>query len=259
MGHSDMWSYSRVSSYNQCPYQWYLEYVEHRDEKDSNWYAENGSNMHETLELIANGVLSIYDAGGYYLDLADCNFEPIRQSTKENTENQCVDFFSSYDFNYLKDYDVVATEEEVFFNIGEYKFHGFIDLHLKDKDGNHIVVDYKSAFNTLKKDGTPKKQNIDTWNGYFKQAYLYSEGIYQKYGCYPTKLAWLLFRDKNLIFRNFDSIECENTKSWVLETISKIENDAEFNPQKSFIMCSQLCDFRNTCEYKDEEEEDAEE
>lgn len=151
MGHSDMWSYSRVSSYNQCPYQWYLEYVEHRDEKDSNWYAENGSNMHETLELIANGVLSIYDAGGYYLDLADCNFEPIRQSTKENTENQCVDFFSSYDFNYLKDYDVVATEEEVFFNIGEYKFHGFIDLHLKDKDGNHIVVDYKSAFNTLKR------------------------------------------------------------------------------------------------------------
>lgn len=247
------WSYSRLSSYEQCPYQWYLKYIENRD-GDTNWYAQNGSAVHETLEKVANGEIAIEDAGSYYLDLTEYFSEYIRESTREKTENQCLDFFAEYDFDLFNDYEIVGVEEEVNFSVGEYKFHGFIDLHLRDKDGNHIVVDYKSSSGTLKKNGEPKKQSEDTWNGYKKQALIYAEGIKQKYGEYPKSLLWLLFRDQQTFCIAFNVDDCKSAQDWAVETIHKIESDEEFLPQKSFIMCNQLCDFRRSCEYKDEEE-----
>lgn len=248
------WSYSRLSSYEQCPYQWYLKYVENRD-GDTNWYAQNGSAVHETLEKVARGEINIEDAGSYYLDLTEYSSEYIKESTREKTENQCLEFFAEYDFDLFRNYEIVGAEEEIDFCIGGYDFHGFIDLHLCDQDGNHIVVDYKSASGTLKKNSEPKKQSEDTWNGYKKQALIYSIGIKQKYGEYPKSLRWLLFRDQQVVEKVFDHEECKAAVNWALETIHKIESDEEFLPQKNFIMCNQLCDFRRSCEYKDEEEE----
>ena len=254
-GKNYVWSYSRLASYVQCPYQWYLNYVEER-KSDTNWYAQNGSAVHETLELIANGELNIEEAGSYYLDLTEYSSEYIKESTKEKTENQCLDFFAEYDFSLFKDYEIVGAEEEMLFTVGDYSFRGYIDLHLKDKDGNHIIVDYKSASGTLKKNGEPKKQSEETWSGYEKQALLYAIGICQKYGAYPKSLMWLLFRDQQVVCKEFDFNKCEAVRDWVVETIEKIERDEEFPPQKSFIMCNQLCGFRRSCEYKDEKEEE---
>ena len=257
-GKDYIWSYSRLSTYEQCPYQWYLNYIENRN-GETNWYAQNGSAVHETLEKVANKEIEIEDAGEYYLDLTQYCSEYIKESTREKTENQCLDFFAEYDYELFNDYDIIGAEEHITFSVGDYKFHGYIDLHLCDKEGNHIVVDYKSASGTLKKNGEPKKQSEDTWRGYKKQALLYSIGIKQKYGVYPKTLRWLLFRDKQVVCKEFNIKECEEVKSWVLELIKRIESDEEFLPQKSYIMCNQLCNFRNSCEYRfDEEDEENE-
>ena len=250
-----IWSYSRLSSYLKCPYQWYLNYIERRD-GCSNWYAINGSAVHEVLEKIAKGIVNIEDAGEYYLDLTQYNNEYVRDSTKEKTENQCLDFFAEYDFSLFSNYQIIEAEEEVNFTIGDYEFRGFIDLHLMDKDGNHIIVDYKSASGTLKKNGEPKKQNEDTWDGYKKQALLYACGIYQKYNTYPKTIKWLLFRDQMVVSIDFKEEDCIAVQQWAINTIKEIENDKEFLPIKNYIMCNQLCDFRLSCEYKDEEDDE---
>lgn len=247
------WSYSRLSSYESCPYQWYLNYIENR-EGCSNWYAENGSAVHETLEKVAKGIIDIADAGEYYLVLTQYNSEYVRESTRDKTENQCLDFFAEYDFSLFTNYQIVDAEEEINFSVGDYNFHGFIDLHLKDNEGNHIIVDYKSASDTLKKNGEPKKQFSDTWDGYKKQALLYACGIYQQYKTYPKTLKWLLFRDQKVVSIDFDEEDCETVQQWAINTIHNIENDEEFLPKKNYLMCNQLCDFRLSCEYKNEED-----
>ena len=47
-----MWSYSRVSSYNQCPYQWYLEYVEHREYGEDDSLVEFTKNEDGTIDFL---------------------------------------------------------------------------------------------------------------------------------------------------------------------------------------------------------------
>ena len=45
------WSFSRVKSYIQCPYGFYLKYIVN-DEESDNFYAFMGKTMHECLERI---------------------------------------------------------------------------------------------------------------------------------------------------------------------------------------------------------------
>ena len=46
------WSYSRLTAYNQCPYQFKLKYVE-CNEGEPNFYAQYGSFCHKILEKYA--------------------------------------------------------------------------------------------------------------------------------------------------------------------------------------------------------------
>ena len=59
------WSFSRVNSYNTCPYAWYLNYIEkNRDEGSA--FSEVGTLIHEILEKYAKGELSLFEISDYY-------------------------------------------------------------------------------------------------------------------------------------------------------------------------------------------------
>lgn len=252
-----LWSYSRLSSFSSCPYGWYLHYIEQEPEED-NWYAVHGSLVHEILEAIANKEMSLDEASMYYADHYDDNLEYISEKIKDSTYEKCSDFFATYDFNYLKDNEVVGAEVHLPFTIGDSDFHCYIDLLLKNKDGEYIIFDYKSSAYPFKKNGKDLlKSQENIFQDHKRQLYLYAEAVKQNYGKYPIELSWLHFKDSKVASIPFDMQNLEETVNWAKKNIEEITKEEEFPPNlNNFIMCNSLCGYRHSCLYKEFEDED---
>ena len=250
------WSFSRLHAYEQCPYLFYLKYIEKRD-GESNYYAENGSCMHEVFEALLSDEITVDECPEFYNQRYDLICETTKQSTMDSTYEKCIDYLCEIE-NIDKDrYEVLGVELKLEFKICKYNFVGFVDLLLKDKKNNEILlIDHKQANHFLKKDGTPLKNQLENFLSYKKQMYIYCKGIEDKWGLKVDKIIWHHFKDdgKTTVIP-FNKEDYDKSIQWVVDTISCIKKDKIFECKKSFLMCSTLCDYRNDCEYKDEEDE----
>lgn len=251
-----VWSYSRLSAYEHCKYEFYLQYIIADDNEylsEGNFYAESGSYVHDILAQILNHELTIEDAPIYYVDNFDDNvFYRTRKSIMDSTFEKCANYFADESFDWIQDYEIVGVEQNVNFTINGYKFTGFIDVLLKDKDGNFVIMDHKSSEYPLKKDGKVKKKSEKQFAEYKRQLYLYAYAVYELYGKFPTKLAWNHFKDGGQIaIIPFEEDEFEATKSWALDTISQIEKEEKWEENQDFFYCHNLCNFRASCEYNE--------
>lgn len=246
-------SFSRIHAYEQCPYLFYLKYIEKRD-GESNFYAANGKAMHEVFEELLTDKISIDDVTTTYTEKFDLICEIERESIMENTFSKCMDYLCEIDaFDHDK-YEIVGVEMELEFKLGKYKFVGFADLVVKNKkNGEVILVDHKQATHFLKKDGTPLKNQVDNFNAYKKQMYLYCKGLEEQFGILVDKIVWNHFKEGMTTVIPFDKEEQEESIKWALDTIAKIKKDKKFANKDSYLMCKSLCDYRNDCEYLEEE------
>jgi len=246
-------SYSRIHSYEQCPYSFYLKYIEERC-GSGNWWAENGKLIHKTLEMYFKKELTIEEITEYYIK----NYKSIEYVTKSSTMDKgyydCCKFLSEFDFDWFDNYEIIGIEDKCDFMVDKYKFRGFIDLVIKDKNEDKItVLDFKSSQFPEKVKGGILKSCMNNFESYKKQMYLYCKDIYTKYGSYPSEITWLHFRDSKFYTIPFNQEEYNNSILWAEDTIKKIYKDKTFVANKDFIQCQRLCDFRYTCEYNIEE------
>ena len=245
------WSFSRLHAWEQCPYAFYLKYIERRD-GESNYYASNGKCMHEVLEAVFTRKISIEDCTKYYADNYELICEKTKQETMDSTYEKCMDYLSVLENIDENKYEVVGVELELKFKIKEYNFVGFADLVIKNKSNGEIVlIDHKQATHFLKKDGTPLKNQLENFLAYKHQMYLYCKGLKDCIGVNVDKIVWNHFKeiDKTTIIP-FIKSEYEETLDWAINTIEEIKNDVEFPSKESYVMCTSLCDYRNDCEYK---------
>lgn len=251
-----LWSYSRTTCFGHCKYEFYLDYIINDDSQylsEGNYYAEVGSFVHEILAMVFKGELKVEDALQYYIDHYEDNvFYKVRQSTMDKTYMLIADYFASLDIEWLKDYEVIGVELETKFTLGKYNFIGFIDLLLRDKRDNKIVVlDHKSSEYPFKLNGELKKKSEHSFNLYKKQMYLYCHAVNQIYGEFPKEITWNHFKDDGKFATiPFVQSEYEDTMKWFDETIQTIEKEQDFEPSEDFFYCHNLCNFRNSCEYK---------
>lgn len=254
-----MWSFSRLESYNHCPYAWYKHYIEGED-GEASFYSQNGTDVHEILDAVNKGDIALEDAAAEYIERFEYNDYPVRDSIRESTLEKCASFFTDYDLWWLDEanYEVVASEKELFFEIGGYQFHGFIDLLLRDREtGGLVIVDYKSSDWPLKKNGEPLKSTEARFKSQKRQEYLYAEAVKQNYGETPIALSWLFFKVQKYLAIPLKDDEWEEAKAWAISTIAKIEADSEYRENRDdYMMCSVLCGFRNSCEYKEFEDDE---
>lgn len=249
------WSYSRVTCFCNCKYEFYLNYIVNDDEQylaEGNYYAEVGSFVHMILAMIFDGKLKKEDSAQYFIDNYENNvFYTVRQSTMDKTKETIIDYFNNLDIAWLSKYEIVGVELEMRFNVNEYDFVGYIDLLLKDKiDGKFIVLDHKSVEYFFKANGDVKKKSEHDFDTYKKQMYLYCHSVYQKYGEYPKMICWNHFKDSGKISKiPFNKKEYDKAVKWYLDTIKSITKEEAFEPTKDFFYCSQLCNFRASCEY----------
>lgn len=255
------WSFSRVTTYEQCPYEWYLRYILQDDDEypqEPNYYAQVGSFVHKILEKVYNKKLKADDAIEYYLEHFDENVTAYAPSNvKDKTFESCAEYLSDTDLiNQFKRFKIVGVEQRVEFEIDGRKFTGFIDLLLQDKKtGELTIVDHKSSAYPFNKNGTVKA-SAKSFEKYKKQLYLYAHWVKEKYGEFPKTLAWNHFKDGGKIARiEFNKNEYDEAIKWFMDEIKAVNSDDSFEPQMDYFYCNNLCAYRNVCEYREEDED----
>ena len=253
------WSFSRVSSYEKCPYGWKLHYLDHVGQAGSG-FADWGSLCHSVFEDYGKGKLADFELlDAYekrYPQYMHNDFPPVRGvPLVDRYYDRGRELFAS--FPGFPDYwEILGVELPVSFEIGGKKFIGYIDLLVRDKrDSKLIVVDHKSkgAFKT------PEEQAH-----YAIQLYLYAYWVYLHYEEHPKELVFNMFRAGTMVTIQFEIQEQEAAIRWFTNTIHKIYEDSDFwdrialeyetknKPLAEFkqndYWCNWLCSCRHFCD-----------
>jgi len=238
------WSFSRVSSFDDCPYRWFLHYICGKREENQ-FYASYGSFMHRLLagfyrgEYDRSAMLMKYLAG--FLD----EVKGLRPSP------EVAAAYAKEGAEYIRSFrpvggTILGVEEELRFSVNGIPFVGFADLVTEDERGIHII-DHKSRAIRQRKEGRRTK-NDDEIDDMLRQLYLYAEAAFQKWGKYPATLCFNCFRNGVFIEEPFDPGKCEEVKRWAEESIRKITEADEFDTNPDWFRCRYLCGFRGYCE-----------
>lgn len=234
------YSFSKLSSFNTCPYCWYLKYIEHKSGK-TNAFSSYGSFVHKLLERYAKGEVKKDDLAFLYEweyeDSIPEEFPPNAFADLSSLYyNQGLDFFKQ--FNGFDDYEIVGSEIKFEIEIGNSKFVGIIDLLLKDKSGDYIIVDYKS-----KGKFKSKKEKAE----YARQLYIYAAYVKEQYGVYPKQMYFCLIRARDMISIKFNESDFNEAMQWVINTEEEIENTWAYDKRPDDFFCYYLCEFRDEC------------
>jgi CRISPR/Cas system-associated exonuclease Cas4 (RecB family) len=242
-----IFSFSRLSSFYNCAYCWKLSYLD-CIQGEQNFFSEYGTLLHGVIEKFCKNEAEIYELPSIYEE------EYSKVVKHKAPPNKFVDLNESYynqglkyleEFEGFGEYEIVATEKEIYFEINNIKIKGYIDLLVKDKEGNLHIIDHKSS--------DVKSKNSDKAKEYWKQLYLYSIPIFEEYGVYPKQLHINAFRKQQWFTIDFDEKQVEEVKKWVVDTVDKIKKETKFAPLSSGYFCNFLCGYRDFCEYKPRE------
>ena len=213
--------------------------------------------MHEILAGILSGESSPDEALGIFMEEFDAQcYAAVPVRVRDDTYSKMLNFLASYDPSLILGYEILGVERRFLFKVGGYPFQGIVDLLLRGKDGRIILVDHKSSRYPLLKSGKIAKASAGDFLSHKRQMYLYSTGIRNTYGRFPDILAWNHFKDNQSVAIPFSDKEYEQSVQWALDTIGAIQSDTQFSERKSFFYCNHLCEYRNTCEYRKEGDEE---
>ena len=248
------WSFSRLNSFYNCPYEFYLHYIE-CNPSEGGFFSEYGSFMHKILEKYEKDELSLFDLNQYYEDnfsLEVVHDAPPNKNTdiKQDYYDKGLEYLNEIDLN-LDDYEVLGVEKKVEFEISDKKFVGYIDLLVRDKQtGEIIIIDHKSAKIKRLKNGAISKKDQKHFLDFKRQLYLYSIPIIKEYGA-VSKLKWNMFRDRSWMEIPWKREEYDEAIQWAKDTLELIAQECMWLPRPDFYYCHYLCGQRNhACEYK---------
>lgn len=241
-----IWSYSRIASFNDCPHRFFLRYIKKYEDEDR-FYASYGSFIHKLIERFYRKEITKQDMLTTFL--VDFSKEvrgvrPDGATVQKYIEAGCeyLSSFSPFPFK------MIDVEKQVRFTIGEYQFVGFID-YLGERDGGLYIIDNKSRDlkpRSGKSKPTAKDKELDLM---LRQLYLYSVAIEQEYGTLPEALCFNCFRTGVFIKEQFDIQKYEETKQWAIDSIKRISETEDFEPNRNFFSCFYICGVSDHCEY----------
>lgn len=241
-----VYSYSQLSSVSECPFGFYLQRIE-REEQQSNGFAEQGTLIHDLLDKWAKGELPKDDLPAEYArrypDEVVTKFPRMlaAKGYAEKAYQLGMTYFQEFDE--FPGFTVVAAEEKFRTEIEGRPFIGIVDMILRDDQTNELIVlDHKSkSLSAFRKNE----------NEMYRQQLIYSKYVREKYGQWPDRLMFNLFKEGGLLMeRPFRMDEYEEAMRWALEQIQKIEEYdlIDWLECKSpDFFCSEICSVRKHC------------
>lgn len=241
-----VWSYSRITAFESCPYKFFLSYISRLDKKPL-FFSDYGTLMHRIIEKKLKGELNSSELVPYYLshfrqDIK--GFAPTRAIFKTYFE-QGLQYLRHMDFLYPAPLEV---EQRVDFFIGGKAFTGVIDCVAK-QDGSLIILDNKSRILKPRSSRAKPTKSDKELDDYLRQLYLYSVPIKDQFYTYPNRLEFNCFRTGQLISEPFREEALGNTIDWALQTIDTITENEDWSPKIEYWKCRYLCDLNHHCEY----------
>jgi len=254
------YSHSRVSCFENCPYQYKLKYID-KIEVDIPATIESfmGDMVHQTLEemyknwkfkkRVSKAILL-----KFYRDLWEKEYsEDIlvvkKDLSAENYKKMGLQFISDYYDRYKDDEMTILeleTQDRMTLPDGN-QWHVRIDKLGCDKDGNYYVCDYK----------TNSRMKIQEEADEDRQLALYSIWVKDKFSdCKKVVLKWhMLAFDKDVVSER-DENQLRKLQEDVMKLIKEIEKAAKEDnfPRKVSNLC-EYCLYRSECpSFKHQEE-----
>lgn len=251
------YSYSQLSSFSECPFSYYLKHIEGVPDQ-SNGFAEQGTLIHDILDKWAKKQIKKEDmAAEYerrYPDEVVTSFPRMltAKGYAEKTFLQGLEYFKNFDE--FPGYEVVSAEEKFdqplkLTDGTERPFIAFVDLVLRDEfTGGLVVMDHKS------KSWTEFRRHRDDM---YKQQYLYSYFVHEKYGEWPSALAFNLFKEGGRKDeQEFSMDKFNEVMEWATRAIQQIESydvldwmecKVQKTPGKPDMFCASICGTRAHC------------
>lgn len=254
------WSFSRLNY--TCLHEFKLHYIDCNIGVES-FYALFGSFCHKLLEMYERGELSLFELSQYYEEHFDEEVyldAPYNKSKdiKEDYFYKGLDYFDNIDL-ILDTYEILGVEKEVRFQVGGHDMIGYIDLLLREKEtGRIIAVDHKSASIKILKSGKISKSDLEHFEEFKRQLYLYAIPVIEEYG-HVDELRWNMFKDRQWISIPFDKEEFHKAIDWADQQIKNLYQEEEWGPKEGSdgwdYYCRYLCGQRENCEYNQTEED----
>ena len=242
------WSYSRISSFNTCPYKFFLTYIKPCPKKPM-FFSEYGSFVHE--------LLAAYYSNRHTKDeLVNAYITTFRAHvTGRAPDNKIFTNYFHQGLSHLKciskpEEHIIGVERKVAFQVGDHPFIGYIDLILQNPENGEItILDHKSR--ALKQRSTKGRytRSDEELDRYLRQLYLYSIPIERLYGVLPSYLAFNCYRSGTLIREPFSLYAYQAAKDWANQSIQEIIHADDFSPNMDYYFCKHLCDVHDSCEY----------
>lgn len=240
------WSYSRLRSYEDCPYRFLLTYI-YPEEEEPCFYAEYGSFIHRLLAGYYSGHIS-RDAlfmryiSGFFTEIKG----RIQSSIKRKFFNQgleCMERIKPCDV------EILGIENQIEFELDGYPFIGYVDMLLRKQDGGLILVDHKSHPLKQRSKRTRPTKSDKELDEYLRQLYLYSVWVEKHYGKLPEELVFHCYRTGEIVREKFSMPAYEEAKKWALGLIHSLEAADDFPPQIEFFQCQHICGVHGACVY----------
>lgn len=240
------WSYSRVASFDSCPYAWFLGYIKHVEEEPQ-FYSSYGSFVHKLLEQYYNGELTKDQ-------LAPTFLFGFKQEVKGDRPSEAiVEKYIKRGLEYFDKfvpfpYNMVAVEKEVKFEIDGLSFIGYIDF-LGEKDGEFVIIDHKSRDLKPRSKRSKPTENDKLIDKMLRQLYLYSTSVKNEYGKFPVKLCFNCYKAGTFIEEPFNMDAYNEAVEWAKRHIELIKDTEKFPPNIDFFNCKYLCGYGKECCY----------
>lgn len=241
------WSHSRIGSYEQCPYGFYLKYIDGCEEAPM-FFSDFGSLVHDILARYYGGKITREAAESEYL----IRF-PAEVRGKAPSHDIRVNYFAQglLCMRALSPIPgkILGIEEYVRFRIFDLQFIGFIDLIYTDEHDKLIILDHKSR--TLRPRSKRRKptKTDEELDSYLRQLYMYAIPVKEMFGRYPDYLEFNCYRSGERIKEEFHTEALEATKEWAVGVIDRIRAEKEWNPDMEFWKCNNICGLHDQCEY----------
>ena len=243
-------SFSQLQTFEECRYEFYLEKIDPQRKEDlmDNSFAQLGSLIHELIDMWAKKILTIDELPAEYMrryprevDNKWPKFLAAKDYGRKAYEAG-LEYFENFDG--FKGFKVISSEKKFDMNICGRRFVGVVDMILQDENtGEMIILDHKSkALSTFRREE----------DHMYKQQYMYSAYFKDKYGKFPDRLMFNLFKENGmLVERPFDEQEYNNTMKWADDLMTQME-ELEFTDwlqakETADFFCQNICAVRKVC------------
>lgn len=188
-----IWSFSKLNSFSQDPYEWYLKYIlkEPSDKDGQNAYGVYGNMVHDIMEDYYNGkiarneCLDVFKQKWEELSLLNLRFNYVDDASEKRLKEKyyidLVDFFENFatigqEHECEVPIDVLLENKN-----GREVFFGYIDF-LSHQNDKYYIIDYKTSTIYAK----------NKMEEHARQLLLYAIGLRQREGCKAEdiKIGW---------------------------------------------------------------------